>query len=76
MFISCNFDRLIGGMDPSRSLCVALDVGTNNTDLLNDPLYVVCSSLFSRVLFSLNIYSKGWPEKRITGEAYDNFIEK
>ncbi|KAF8816213.1 Aminoacid dehydrogenase-like protein [Phlegmacium glaucopus] len=31
---------LIGGMDPSRSLSVVLDVGTNNTELLNDPLYV------------------------------------
>jgi malate dehydrogenase (oxaloacetate-decarboxylating) len=35
-------DSLIGGLDPSRSLSVALDVGTNNPELLNDPLYVVC----------------------------------
>ncbi|KAG6843955.1 hypothetical protein H0H93_016776 [Arthromyces matolae] len=31
---------LIGGMDPSKSLSVTLDVGTNNEDLLNDDLYV------------------------------------
>ncbi|KAG6919081.1 hypothetical protein DXG01_009334 [Tephrocybe rancida] len=34
------FKRLIGGMDPSKSLSVTLDVGTNNPDLLNDELYV------------------------------------
>ncbi|KAH6883632.1 hypothetical protein BKA70DRAFT_1341794 [Coprinopsis sp. MPI-PUGE-AT-0042] len=31
---------LIGGLDPSRTLSVMLDVGTNNKDLLNDPIYV------------------------------------
>ncbi|KAL1741362.1 hypothetical protein HDZ31DRAFT_67003 [Schizophyllum fasciatum] len=31
---------LIGKVDPSRTLAVALDVGTNNKDLLKDPLYV------------------------------------
>ncbi|KAG5644096.1 hypothetical protein DXG03_009115 [Asterophora parasitica] len=31
---------LIGGMDPSKSLSVTLDVGTNNQDLLDDELYV------------------------------------
>ncbi|KAG5638507.1 hypothetical protein H0H81_012312 [Sphagnurus paluster] len=31
---------LVGGIDPSRSLSVTLDVGTNNQDLLNDELYV------------------------------------
>ncbi|KAJ7657996.1 hypothetical protein B0H17DRAFT_1163313 [Mycena rosella] len=31
---------LIGGIDPSHSLSVVLDVGTNNEELLNDHLYV------------------------------------
>lgn len=38
--ISCV--RLLAGMDPSKTLSVTLDVGTDNEDLLNDPLYVVC----------------------------------
>ncbi|KAJ3993652.1 hypothetical protein F5050DRAFT_1844747, partial [Lentinula boryana] len=32
--------RLIGGIDPSKAVAVTLDVGTNNENLLNDPLYV------------------------------------
>lgn len=31
---------LNGRINPSNSLAVALDVGTNNETLLNDPLYV------------------------------------
>ncbi|KAJ3795082.1 hypothetical protein GGU11DRAFT_840237 [Lentinula aff. detonsa] len=31
---------LIGGIDPSKAVAVTLDVGTNNENLLNDPLYV------------------------------------
>ncbi|PPQ71423.1 hypothetical protein CVT26_011123 [Gymnopilus dilepis] len=31
---------LIGGVDPSKSIAVMLDVGTDNQDLLDDPLYV------------------------------------
>jgi malate dehydrogenase (oxaloacetate-decarboxylating) len=31
---------LIGGIDPQRTLPILLDVGTNNTDRLNDPEYV------------------------------------
>jgi len=38
---ACEISRLIGGLDPNRTVSVVLDVGTNNEALLNDPLYLV-----------------------------------
>ncbi|KZV85389.1 hypothetical protein EXIGLDRAFT_726152 [Exidia glandulosa HHB12029] len=31
---------LVAGIDPANTLCVVLDVGTNNKSLLDDPLYI------------------------------------
>lgn len=48
---------LCGGINPNRVLPIQLDVGTNNTHLLNDPMYL------------------GWRHERISGAAYDDFID-
>jgi hypothetical protein len=44
-FLIPHADRLLAGINPSKSLSVTLDVGTDNETLLNDPLYVVRSLL-------------------------------
>ncbi|HUZ17731.1 MAG TPA: NAD-dependent malic enzyme [Spirochaetia bacterium] len=46
------------GIDPSTTLPIELDVGTNRKDLLDDPLYL------------------GVRHERLTGQAYDDFIDR
>ena len=49
--------RLLAGIDPARTLSVTLDVGTDNEELLNDPLYVVSTSARSRLRQNTDILS-------------------
>ncbi len=49
---------LVAGINPLNTLPILLDVGTNNQNLLDDPLYL------------------GWRNKRVSGEEYEQFIDK
>ncbi len=48
---------LCGGINPHRVMPIQLDVGTNNQQLLADPMYL------------------GWRHERMSGQAYDDFID-
>ena len=63
-------------MDPSKTLSVTLDVGTDNQDLLDDPLYVVGTDYISKETPTSHLICQGWPNKRVRGEQYDEFIDK
>lgn len=51
--------RALGGIDPSKTLSVVFDVGTNNDNLLNDPLYVVRYTASSLVWFIRVLVQQG-----------------
>ena len=68
--------RLVGGINPHMALPVVLDVGTNNEELLNDDLYVVCLDLCRVMPIHVLITLKGWPHKRVRGEEYNQFVDR
>ena len=60
---------------PSKALAVALDVGTNNEELLNDDLYIV--SLVRRIASSAEgAACQGYKKRRLRGQQYDDFVDK
>jgi malate dehydrogenase (oxaloacetate-decarboxylating) len=68
---------LVAGIDPAESLAVCLDVGTNNEDLRNDPLYLVRGWQIDVRVFAANVLSlQGWNHERVRGERYDEFVDK
>jgi malic enzyme len=68
-----------GGVDPARILPVTLDVGTNNPELLNDPLYlglqqrrVTGSPYYEMVDEFMEAVTERWPNVLVQFEDFEN----
>ena len=68
-----------GGLDPAKILPVTLDVGTNNSELLNDPLYlglqqprVTGSPYYEMVDEFMETVTERWPNVLVQFEDFSN----
>lgn len=66
-----------GGINPANTLPILLDVGTNNSQLLNDPLYmgwrhprITGEEYFEFVDMFINAVKRRWPEVLLQFEDF------